>query len=466
MTLSICLLITVGLFWILVGFSHAVFPRKITVWERGIYRRMRLNTAKKFAKPITKRKVIWVSLQGWLFFLAGVLLLSGLPFQFAIVNNNAILSNAYSISSSNDANSICPGYKAEVDKIISPLISKGKSVGISVGIICGEDNAVFGYGKVELGSNICPNGDTIYEIGSITKVFTAILLADMVENGLVNFNDPARKLLPSSVRVPAYDNTEITLVDLVSHLSALPRIPSNMFRLSDYLSLANFKNPYANYTVQQLYEFLSTCILENKPGTKYNYSNLGMGFLGHVLSQNQKMSFEDMVITRICNRLGMNDTRINLSPEQQRRLAKGYFAILSVSSLCLSFPATNWDMPTLSGAGALRSTVNDMIKFLTGNIGATGMSLTPAMQIAQVPRHKINSRMSIGMAWHIRHPHGNDRQIIWHNGGTGGYRSYMGFNKKYRVGVVILSNSTSSVDEAGINILSTLINYQKNNRTY
>ena len=464
MTLFICLaLLATGLFWVLMGLSHAVLPRKITVWERKFYRRMRLISAKKFAKPVTKRKVIWVSLQGWVFFVAGVALLHVLPFQISFCSNNATLSDhAYSISLDNDANSDYVSLKAKVDQIINPLISEGKNVGVSVGIIYGKDNAIFNYGKISLDSNVEPNDDTIYEIGSVTKVFTALILADMAEDGLVNLTDPAKKFLPSSVHVPTYDDTEITLADLASHLSGLPRIPNNILRTSDYLSLAMLKNPYAKYTPQQLYTFLSTCTLENKPGTTYNYSNLGMGLLGYILAQNQKMSFEEIIVERICNPLGMNDTRINLLPEQELRFAKGYLGVLSISSLCLSFPATHWDIPTLSGAGALRSTVRDMTKFLAANIGVVETSLTPSMQLTQVPQHKITSSTSIGMGWHIQHSNDNDNRIFWHNGGTGGYRSYMGFNNNYRVGVVILSNSASSVDEAGIHILKVLINYQKN----
>ena len=249
--------------------------------------------------------------------IAGIILLYALPFQFSFCNKNTVFSDrACSTTLNNDANNVCVSFKSEIDKIINPLINEGKSVGISVGIVYEKNTAVFGYGKIELNRNIQPNGDTIYEIGSITKVFTALLLADIAKDGLINLTDPVKKFLPSSVHVPTHDNTELTLIDLASHLSGLPRIPSNLVRLNDYLSLAVLKNPYANYTSQQLYTFLSRCTLKNEPNTTYSYSNLGMGLLGHALSQNQKMSFEDMVVKRICNPLHMKDTRISVSPKQ------------------------------------------------------------------------------------------------------------------------------------------------------
>jgi len=452
------ILMAVGLSWILIGLPCAVFPRRTKVWERHLYRRIRLISAKKFNKPIKQRAVILQSLQGWIFFFAGVTLLWQLPIQFSLYRDgNTYYSYVESAVSGNDANSIYAEFKVKVDEVIQPLINTNKSVGVSVGIIHGEDTAVFGYGRVSLDSNARPDDDTIYEIGSITKVFTALLLANMAEDGLVNLTDPVRKFLPTSVRTPTYGDMEIKLIDLVSHMSGLPRIPSNLNNFKDYLSLDFVKNPYASYTPQRLYAFLSKHTLKTKPGTKCSYSNLGMGLLGHALARREEKTFEELVVSRICNPLAMNDTRITLSPEQQSRLAQGYGGVFIIWRLCLSFPATNWDIPTLAGAGALRSTVNDLLKFLSANISITQTPLSKAIETTQVVRHKINPTVSIAMGWHIQDPNCPDDSIVCHAGGTGGYRSYMGFNKKHRVGVVILSNSTSSVGEAGVRILRTLL---------
>jgi CubicO group peptidase (beta-lactamase class C family) len=448
----------VGLFWILIGLPCAVFPKRTKAWERHLYRKMRLISAKKPNKPIKRRAVILQSLQGWIFFFAGITLLWQLPVQFSLYrDDNTNSSYVGSAVLSNDANNIYAEFKVNVDEVIQILIDTNKNVGVSVGIIRGEDTAVFGYGKVSLDSSLRPDGDTIYEIGSITKVFTALLLANMAEDGLVNLTDPVQKFLPPSIQMPVYDGTEITLIDLVSHMSGLPRIPSNLNNFKDYLSLDFVKNPYASYTPQRLYAFLSKHSLKTKPGTKCSYSNLGMGLLGHALARREAKTFEELVVSRICNPLAMNDTRITLSHDPKSRLAQGYQGVFTISFLYLSFPAANWDIPTLAGAGALRSTVNDLLKFLLANIGITQTPLNKAMETTQIVRHKIKPTMSIAMGWHIQDPNCPDDSIVWHNGGTGGYRSYMGFNKKHRVGVVILSNSTSSVDEAGVRILRTLL---------
>ncbi len=181
----------VGLSWILTGLPCAVFPRKTKVWERHLYRKIRLISAKKFNKPINRRAVILQSLQGWIFFFAGVTVLWQLPIQFSLCRDgNTHYSYVESAVPGNDANSIYAEFKVKVDKVIQPLINTNKSVGISVGIMRGKDAAVFGYGKVSLDSNLQPDGNTIYEIGSITKVFTTLLLADMAENKLINLTDP------------------------------------------------------------------------------------------------------------------------------------------------------------------------------------------------------------------------------------------------------------------------------------
>ncbi len=452
------LLVAVGLFWILVGFPCAVFPRRTKILGRSFYRKLRLISAKKFAKPLKRRTVILQSLQGWIFFFAGITLIWQIPFQFSFpwgddTNSSYVASTVLD----KDTNNICTEFKVKIDEVVLPFINTNKSVGFSVGIIRGEDSAVFGYGRVSLDNGRQPDGDTIYEIGSITKVFTALLLAYMTENGRVNPADSIGQFLPLSVQVPIYDNTEIKLVDLASHMSGLPRIPSNLNNFKDYLTLDFVKNPYASYTPSRLYTFLSKHTLKNRPGTQYSYSNLGMGLLGHILARSQTKTYEDMVVSYICNQLGMNDTRITLSPDQKTRLAQGYQGVSSISHLRLSFPAKNWDIPTLSGAGALRSTVNDLIKFLSANMGITQTPLNTSMDTTQIARHKIKSNMSIAMGWHIQEPDSQDDAIIWHNGGTGGYSSYMGFNKKHRIGVVILSNSASRVvDEAGIRIIKTL----------
>jgi len=256
-------------------------------------------------------------------------------------------------------------------------------------------------------------------------VFTALLLANMAERGEVALRDPVVKYLPPGTKMPERNGRSITPVDLATHTSGLPRLPTNM-------SPKDPNNPYADYSVKQLYEFLSTYQLSRDIGSQYEYSNLGGGLLGHALALRAGMSYEDLVESRICAPLGMNSTRITLTPEMKGRLAGGHNAALET--------VENWDLPTLAGAGALRSTANDLLTFVAANLGYTKSPLASAMAAMLKERRPTGQPgLEVALGWHIFTTGG--KEIIWHNGGTGGYRSFMGLGPKARVGGVVLSNA-------------------------
>jgi len=308
-----------------------------------------------------------------------------------------------------------------------------------VGVIGPEGRRIIAYGHLEKGDPRPLNGDTIFEIGSTTKVFTSLLLADMVQRGEVALDDPVAKYLPPSVKMPERNGRSITLVDLATHTSGLPRLPTNM-------TPKDVTNPYADYSVEQLYQFLSSYQLTRDIGSQYEYSNLGGGLLGHLLARRAGMDFEALVRSRICGPLGMNNTRITLTPEMKERLAVGHNQAMDT--------VANWDLPTLAGAGALRSTANDLLTFLAANLGYTTSALAPAMAaMLKVRRPTGQPGLEIALGWHIYTTNG--KEIVWHNGGTGGYRSFMGFDPKARIGVVALSNASTiaGVDDIGRHLL-------------
>jgi len=328
----------------------------------------------------------------------------------------------------------------EIKSILQDRIDRvKKSVGIVVGVIDENGARIISYGKPGQQSTQALNGDSVFEIGSATKVFTAILLADMVERGEVSLDDPISKYLPKSVKTPTRDGMEITLRQLSDQTSGLPRMPSN-------LTPKDNQNPYADYSVEQMYEFLSGYTLTRDIGAKYEYSNLGVGLLGHILSLRAGTDYETLVRTRICQPLKMDSTRIKLTPEMQVRLATGHSASLK--------PVSNWDLPTLAGAGALRSTANDMLKFLAANLGTSKSPLLVAMQKTHQTQHDTGiPDLEIGLGWHILKKF--NTEIVWHNGGTGGYHSFIGFDQKKRKGVVVLSNSANDIDDIGRHILES-----------
>jgi D-alanyl-D-alanine-carboxypeptidase/D-alanyl-D-alanine-endopeptidase len=318
-----------------------------------------------------------------------------------------------------------------------------QAVGIVAGVIDSNGRRVISYGAVAKGDPRRVDGDTVFEIGSITKAFTSLLLADMVRSRDVELTDPVAKYLPATIKVPQRDGRVITLQDLSTHTSGLPRLPTNL-KPKDPL------NPYADYTVEQLYEFLSSYELTRGIGERYEYSNLGGGLLGQALERRAGKDYEALVQERITGPLMMSDTRITLSDAMKERLAQGHNGRLE--------PAPNWDLPTLAGAGALRSTANDLLKLLAVPLGYAESPLAADFAAALAARRPTGfAGLEIGLGWLIRKT--PRREIIWHNGGTGGYRTFAGYDLSARTGVVVLSNTftLAGVDDIGFHLLDSEI---------
>src|SRR5262245_59991578 len=242
----------------------------------------------------------------------------------------------------------------EIREILVKRIDQQKqAVGIVAGIIEPNGRRVVAYGNLANGDSRTLHGDTIFEIGSVSKVFTSLLLADMVRHNEVALDDPAAKYLPEHVRMPERSGKSITLLDLSTHTSGLPTVPN--------LKPKDLTNPYSDYSVDDLYQFLSGYELSRDPGSEFEYSNLGAGLLGHVLSYRAGTDYESLIRSRITEPLGMPDTSITLSSSMKQRMATGHSPALA--------PVANWDLPLLPGAGALRSSANDMLTFLSAFFG-------------------------------------------------------------------------------------------------
>lgn len=328
-----------------------------------------------------------------------------------------------------------------VEANVQARLATGDYPGLVVGLIDPSGTQVYGYGSLSAQQPQTPDAATVYEIGSVTKVFTALLLADAAERGVVGLDDPVAQYLPGDVQMPGGE--AITLAHLADHTSGLPRLPAN-------LQPADMANPYADYTTDQLYAFLSSYTLPREPGASYEYSNLGMGLLGHVLAQQAGMSYEALVAERIGVPLGLEATAITLSDEAQSRLAPGHNGGRMVP---------NWDLPTLAGAGAIRSTAADMLRFLGLYMALQETPLASAMDQTTVPRAEASlmdgDSLTIALGWHIRAT--ESRRLVWHNGGTGGYRSFIGFDPVAQRGVVVLTNTTDGADDIGFHLLDPAI---------
>ena len=298
--------------------------------------------------------------------------------------------------------------------------------GIVVGLIDEHGSNIVSCGKMDNGTDQDVNGDTQFELGSITKTFTGLLLEDMIQSGQMNLDDAVAKYLPVSVTVPSRNGKEISLRHLATHTSGLPREPDN-------LDPQRAESPGANYTVEKLYHFLNGYKLTREPGAEFEYSSLGIGLLAQAIALKAGADYETFVVDRICRPLAMDSTRITLTPELKSRFAAGH----SQPGYVLPSP----DFGSLAPAGALCSTANDMLKYLSANLGLTPSRLTPVMKKThEVHYSQQQPEIDIGLAWVIsRDPQGTE--IIWHNGATYGSLAFVGVDKALHRGVVVLCNS-------------------------
>jgi CubicO group peptidase (beta-lactamase class C family) len=324
--------------------------------------------------------------------------------------------------------------------IITQRVSEKRSAGIVVGVI-DPDGRPRGVAYGDPGPGQPPlDGNSVFEIGSISKVFTATVLAELVQDGKAHLDDPAQEYVPATVHLPTRDGKVITLANLSEQNSGLPRMPTNFHP-------ADTANPYADYTVQQMYDFLDHYQLTRDPGEKFEYSNLGVGLLGNVLAQAAGTSYEAMERERVWTPLGMTHTAITFTPWMKAHLALGHDEEGHV--------VENWDIPALAGAGAIRSTTTDMLRFLDANLHPERGRLERAMAFAHEERAPAGNMM-IGLNWLILRA-GADT-IIWHNGGTGGYRTFIGFEPSRKVGVIVMTNSGGAgADDIGFHLLDSAL---------
>ena len=215
-----------------------------------------------------------------------------------------------------------------------------REVGIVIGLVDEHGTSIVSYGKLDNGTDQQIDGDTLFDIASITKPFTGLLLQDMIERGEMRLDDPVAKYLPATVKMPTRDGKEITLRHLATHTSGLPHFAENLVP-------KRVDNPFADYSVEELYAFLSGYKLVDDPGTKFEYSSLGMGLLGHAIALKAGSDYESLVVERICRPLNMDSTRITLTPELKSRFATGHNRFGEA--------VPSWDRQTQLGGSALRS---------------------------------------------------------------------------------------------------------------
>jgi len=312
--------------------------------------------------------------------------------------------------------------------------------GVVAGLVRDGVYESWGFGSVAAGASRVPDALTVFEVGSITKVFTATLLAWLAEQGALSLDEPIRPLLEPHVKLKDWQGREVTLLHLATHTSTLPRASRRMMALA----LRNPSNPYAEYQLEDLHADLAEFEPGPELGRAFEYSTLGFGLLGHLLTQIAAEPFEQLLSRRVCQPLDLSDTVITLNDEQRARLAQGYF---------FGRPASLWDMPVLAGAGALRSTAADMLRVLECSLGLESTELDASLRATQEPRVRASDTLGIGLAWHRTPLDPGGPDAVWHRGETAGMRGFVGFVRERGLGLVLLANASAGVDELGLELL-------------
>lgn len=330
--------------------------------------------------------------------------------------------------------------KTKQDKIIHDIFIKHKdkinTVGLTIGVLKNDSTSFYGYGEIELGKGQVPQSNTFFEIGSITKVFTAIATVDFLNARNLTIDEPIQRFLPSSIPALEKDGQAITFKHILTHTSGLPYFPDNM----GLNMVLNSDKAFRQYDTTKLYKFLKEVKLESKPSTVWNYSNLAVGTLGTILERNTNKKYEAIIKEKITTPLALFDTKQTLSSNELNRMAKGYHGSKKIDY---------WDdLNALNGAGVLRSTTADLLKFAKANISippiTIGKSIAKCQKGYFLGKIKDSeNEMNMGLGWLLlKDESGND--ILFHDGGTAGFSTNLFILRDKKIAFVLFFNSVAN----------------------
>ncbi len=318
---------------------------------------------------------------------------------------------------------------SSVDDLARSFRAQHQAAGLVVGVVGPGGDRVLPLGVASRQDDTPVDATTRFEIASVSKVFTGLLLADLAVRGRVALDDPLATLLPDTLSVPDHQGQPILLRHLATHTSGLPRLPDN-FHPSDP------DDPYRDYGQRELYAYLDAASLPRAPGTQYLYSNLAVGLLGHGLGRREGRAYAELLRVRVLDPLGLADTYVADADSADGRLALGHDGSQAVSY---------WIFDALAGAGALRSTASDLMAFLEGQLDPDGTPFPEATRLSHQVHHRAGGGLELGLGWHVDTSVGAG--LLWHNGATAGFRSFLAFEPEAGVGVVILCNEAVALED-------------------
>jgi serine-type D-Ala-D-Ala carboxypeptidase/endopeptidase len=316
----------------------------------------------------------------------------------------------------------------ELDAMANAVLEEGLAPNFVVGVLRNGKSAVYGYGSLNEAGD-APDGDTLYEIGSVSKVFTGVLLADAHLRGEFGLEDALADHAPEGTVVPQKGGDPICLWHLATHTSGLNRMPPGY-------APPDRTDPFAGGTLDDIWAAVAKSKLRRAPLAKVQYSNFAVGLLGHVLAGPTQADYDRRLLERITGPLGMRDTHLALSPERAPRLAQGHDAAILATN--------HWTFDVLGGAGGILSSANDMVRFAQANLHPADDALGKALKLAQEPLHDMEGApISIGLCWHMN----SDTGVLWHNGQTGGYHAFFALKPEHDLAVIVLSGCSDGTTE-------------------
>ncbi len=329
----------------------------------------------------------------------------------------------------------------EVWSVVSPLFIHRQAKGLAVGLVGASGKTFYGFGKIEGKRSKPPKEQTVFEIGSITKTFTGVLLAMAQMEGRIDLTGKIAPHLPEGVIPPGSALSNVTFLDLAAHSSGLPELPGN-------LPSRDPLNPFLGHSRPLLYEYLKSFKPTRPPGQTFEYSNVGAGLAGVLLSRIYGKSFEELVREKICDPLGMLDTRVAMTESMLGDYAPGHNQKLA--------PVPAWDVPALEAAGGLRSTVNDLLTYAAANLGLVDSPILPALLLSHIPRfHAAKTpELFIGLFWNVYNF--KEHRYVMHAGRSGGYFAMLMLDPARKTGVVLLSNAEGDLTRYAWEILEKL----------
>ncbi len=323
-----------------------------------------------------------------------------------------------------------------VKKMAAPMVENRIADGLSVGYIEGDKWGIVHLGTSNRAKKKADNL-TVYEIGSLSKIFTSLLLADAVVRGDIDLNAAVEVDNQAGIRLPTYESTSIKWIDLSTHRSGLPRLPEN-------LPLTNLTNPYRDYDSLKAAEFLNQYELPRQPGESQEYSNIGGSLLGYLVAEKAGKTYQELLRERIAEPLRMTDCTVSLSKDQRNRLATPHDTFGS--------PTAFWTSADLPGAGGIYSTMRDMMRFAKAQLTPPTGHIGEAIELAWTQQRDADaSGPAMGLGWMIA----GDGQTRWHNGQTGGSHSALFINRELECAVVVLCNTAliSEVDQLAMQMV-------------